>query len=517
MPVVGDHGCETARRASRVGRATVQTPGEYTLRLDRRDDVWRGSGDLSVRLGVSGSVFAEWNWDGHQLTLRNDRYGMLPVFSVVEPSRVILSTTIEGALAAGAPADLDARAIAVILRLGYPVGDDTPFASIRTLPPGVELRWDRIGPRLAGGPFTVSANGLDHDQALDAYVDLFRLAIGQCTPEGRCAVPLSGGRDSRHILLALLEAGHRPDSLVTARHHPPRADEDVRIATMIAEELDLPHVILPLAARVEAEVRKNGLTSYCTPGRHAWYMPLADHIAAQFECSYDGIAGDVLSMARLLKPAALEGFAAGRFEQLAGSMLRGDEAPLRNMLQQAAYRAFARESAIERLVEELPRHANATNPVRSFRFWNYSRRGLGPVPFGVFRRSRVHAPYLDHDLFDMLAGLAPDVIMRNGGHFHTDAIKRGYPRYAQLPFETPNPPQSADRPYFRTYARQTLSFLRRAGVARALRRRFLVPRLVRCVLDPAYSPSVNWIAPRAIYLSQLQAMIERAATVEAIR
>ncbi|MFQ5528819.1 MAG: asparagine synthetase B family protein, partial [Gemmatimonadota bacterium] len=76
---------------------------------------------------MSGSVFAEWNWDGHQLTLRNDRYGMLPVFSVVEPSRVILSTTIEGALAAGAPADLDARAIAVILRLGYPVGDDTPF------------------------------------------------------------------------------------------------------------------------------------------------------------------------------------------------------------------------------------------------------------------------------------------------------------------------------------------------------------------------------------------------------
>ena len=494
------------------GRAAVQSRSDHTLRLERDDAGWHATGDLAVRLGSPHSIYAEWRWDGHRLSLRNDRYGMLPVFAVVEPNRVILSTSIQGALEAGAPTDLDPAAMAVILRLGYPVGDDTPFLSIRTIPPGVTIDWDAV-PALRGGPFIVPPNGLARDPAMDAYVDLFRQAMGRCSPSGRFVVPLSGGRDSRHILLALLEAGHRPDHLVTTHYRSPRSREDVRIAALVAEELGLGHEVLSQTdLPVVAELRKNLLTNYCTPESHAWYLPVADHLATGFDVSYDGIAGDVLSMARYLRPADLEEFRKERFENLARSMLERDGTSLRGMLRTAAVDLFSLESAIERLRRELPRHAGASNPVRSFRFWNYTRRAIGPVPFSMVRGPQVHAPYLDHDVFDMLAGLAPEVLMERAGHFHTDVIKHGYPRYAHLPFESADYRGAGYPRSDRQYARNALMYLIRTGPATQISRRYVMPRLARCVLDPSYGQSVTWLAPRAIYLTQLQAMIERVTS-----
>lgn len=462
-----------------------------------------------MRLGSTDSIYAEWQWDGHRLSLRNDRYGMLPVFAVLEPNRVILSTSIQGALEAGAPADLDPAAMAVILRLGHPVGDDTPFQSIRTIPPGVTFHWD-TAPGLSGGPFIVPPNGLARDQAMDAYVELFRQAIRRQSPAGRFVVPLSGGRDSRHILLALLEAGHRPDHLVTTHYRSPRSREDVRLATVVAEELGLDHTVLPQSdLPVVAELLKNQLTNFCTPESHAWYLPVAEYLATDFDVSYDGIAGDVLSMARYLKPADLEAFRSEQFEDLARSMLDRDGTRLRGMLKTEAVDVFSRELAIHRLCRELRLHAGASNPVRSFRFWNYTRRAIGPVPFGMVRGPHVHTPYLDAEVFDMLAGLAPEVIMQRSGHFHTDVIRHGYPQYAHLPFESADDQRAGYPRADRQYARNALMYLTRTRTVTPVRRRHVLPRLARCVLDPSYGRSVTWLAARAIYLTQLQAMIER--------
>lgn len=437
---------------------------------------------------------------------------MLPVFVVLEPDRVILSTSIQGALEAGAPTDLDPAAMSVILRLGHPVGDDTPFRSIRTIPPGVTVQWD-AAPSLTGGPFVVPPNGLARDQAMDAYVELFRQAMRRRSPAGRFVVPLSGGRDSRHILLALLEAGHRPDRLITTRYRSPRSPEDVRVATVVARELELEHQVLPpVDLPVVAELRKNQLTNFCTPENHGWYLPVAEHLTTGFEVSYDGIAGDVMSMARYLKPADLKAFREERFEDLARTLLDRDGTAVRRMLRTEAVDAFSRESAIERLCQELPQHAGASNPVRSFRFWNYTRRAIGPVPFGMIRGPKVHTPYLDPDVFNMLAGLAPEVIMQRAGHFHTDVIKHGYPQYAHLPFESAADHRAESQPADRKYARSTLTYLTRAGTGAQLRRGYVLPRLARCVLDPSYGQSVTWLAPKAIYLTQLQAMIERVTS-----
>src|SRR5439155_1603673 len=77
--------------------------------------------------GTPDGVFAEWKWDGRRLRVRNDRYGVHPLFYYATANEIAVSTSVARLLAGGAPADFDGDAIAVFLRLGFFVGEDTPF------------------------------------------------------------------------------------------------------------------------------------------------------------------------------------------------------------------------------------------------------------------------------------------------------------------------------------------------------------------------------------------------------
>jgi asparagine synthetase B (glutamine-hydrolysing) len=117
---------------------------------------------------------------------------------------------------AGAPTGFDEAALAVFLRLGFFLGDDTPFQSIRTLPPDGTLTWEAGTVTISGGYRFVRPQRLSRDAAIDGFIDLFRQAMSRRPPAGQdVVVPLSGGRDSRHILLELCESGHRPSYTVT--------------------------------------------------------------------------------------------------------------------------------------------------------------------------------------------------------------------------------------------------------------------------------------------------------------
>jgi asparagine synthase (glutamine-hydrolysing) len=108
---------------------------------------------LGYRYSGSGvsegeGVWAEWNWDGRQLTVRNDRFGFLPVYYAQLPSGFGVSTSALELIRAGAATDLDDAAVAVFVRLGYYIGNDTPFKSVRLLPAGSELTWSDGAPAI---------------------------------------------------------------------------------------------------------------------------------------------------------------------------------------------------------------------------------------------------------------------------------------------------------------------------------------------------------------------------------
>ena len=62
------------------------------------------------------------------------------------------------------------------------------------------------------------------------------------------------------------------------------------------------------------------------------------------------------------------------------------------------------------------------------------------VPFAIMSAvGRALAPYLDHELFDFLAALPLDLVRDQ--QLHTDAIRRAYPRYREIPFQDKSAPR----------------------------------------------------------------------------
>ena len=108
------------------------------------DEATQTSGDPRVSLGNRASgVFAEWNWDGQQLTLTNDRYGFFPIYYFRRENEVAVSPSIRKLLELAGDVEFDDNAFSVFLRFGYLIAEDTLFKSIRAVPAGSTLTWHR--------------------------------------------------------------------------------------------------------------------------------------------------------------------------------------------------------------------------------------------------------------------------------------------------------------------------------------------------------------------------------------
>lgn len=126
---------------------------------------------------VADGVHAEWSWDGSRLVVCNDRYGFHPLYYFARPGEVCLSPSIPDLVRHGGSPDLDETAFAAFLRLGYFLGEDTPFREIRALPPNARLEWADGELRLSGGYALGKPQSMKGEEAIDAYVSLFRTAI----------------------------------------------------------------------------------------------------------------------------------------------------------------------------------------------------------------------------------------------------------------------------------------------------------------------------------------------------
>jgi hypothetical protein len=464
-------------------------------------------------LGRRGGVFAEWEWDGTALTVRNDRYGYYPLFYAARGDEIWISPSVYRLVAEGAPAALDDAALAVFLRMGGFVGEDTPFAAIRQVPPAARFEWRGGPPQVAGAYLIAKPERLSRDAAVDGFVTLFREAMRRDAPDpARVIVPLTGGRDSRHILLELCESGRRPARCVTARPHPPKSSDDVDVAARLAGVLGLEHLVLDQPpSRFASEWEKNTQTHLCTV-EHAWTLPVARYLEGRGAALYDGIAGDSLSQSTFLKARRLELFERGDVTALAEDLL-GPEGYLPAFLPAGAYRRFTRDLGLARLRAELARHVDAPNGVGSFRLWNRTRRTISLAPHGILAQvADVYAPFLDPALFDFLSALPGRMLLDR--QLHTDVVARAYPRYADVPYEvkgTRGPDRQAA--HFRRLAWETWRAAarpprRRGSRGALLRRAQLAARLARGALVPGYHAEIASLAVLAIYLTQLETLAD---------
>lgn len=398
------------------------------------------------RLGDDG-IFAEWSVEGGRVTARVDRLGMAPLFYAAGPGWIVLSPNALRVAGAIDDRSLDDEAMAVFVRRGYFVGEDTPWRAVRAMPPGGRLEWSAGGLRVTGSVPIVPEARTSLEEATDAYIEAFRRSIARCVESGRSVVPLSGGRDSRHILLELCRQGRAPSACVTVDRFVREDRDDTAVASWVASRAGVAHEIVRYRRSWTAyELRKNLRCGFCSD-EHNYYMVLADAVEGRFDRGYDGIGGDVLSAPYIPAPEHTRLFEQGRYEELAREMLSprpgtrayelwkpvASEEACEWILTRQQRRRWTLDRAVARVARELSRHAGAARPIDSFLVMNRTRREIALGPYAVLRGlDVVHAPYLDREVFDLLSSLpAPGLI---GQDFHDRAIARAFPECADIPY-----------------------------------------------------------------------------------
>src|SRR5215470_12772108 len=107
---------------------------------------------------------------------------MFAVFYFSMASEFCISPSLYKLLAEGAPSDLDWTALAVFLRIGFYIGEDTPFKAIRCLPPHAQLVWEDGQFHVVGGYHFVAPQKMSRASAIEGYVALFRAAMERRMP-----------------------------------------------------------------------------------------------------------------------------------------------------------------------------------------------------------------------------------------------------------------------------------------------------------------------------------------------
>jgi hypothetical protein len=371
-----------------------------------------------------------------------DRYGYRPLYRNGSAQSASLLDLPRG--------ELDYDALAVFIRLGYFVGDTTPFRDIRYLGPD---------------PWLTPPDRMSRAAAIERYGVMFREAVQyHIPPDGDVVLPLSGGQDSRHILFELLKAGIQPRA-VTQTPWPPNSDADVAIARVLTRRFGLSHTVLPPAWRkVRAQWENHALTDFCAD-EHAWLLPLRSFMR-RGGTAFDGIAGDVLSAGLYLNRDVLAAMHRGDARSAADLMLGAEQWD--GILAPDLYRQLSRDRAAAVLERELARHIEAPNPVSSYLFWNRTRREISLFGYRFLCGARM--PYIEDAVYDHLTSLPAEYFL--DATFHAEAINRMFPEHADIPFAS-KATRRADWQRFRLFFAVPAEVKRLLSGSRWIRRRFL--------------------------------------------
>ncbi|MEM7501097.1 MAG: asparagine synthase C-terminal domain-containing protein [Pseudomonadota bacterium] len=488
-----------------VSNGKVATEGVSACSLGHRIERENGK--------ETDGVFAEWKWDGEAIVVRNDRYGMYPVFYFATDIEFLISPSIFKLLELGARREINWPGLGAFMRFGSYVGTDTVFEHIHALPPDATLTWSRGKLSVQGGYRMPKRLDISKKEAVDSYIDLFRAAIERRLPDhDQMAMPLSGGRDSRHILFELARAGRKPRYCVTGRRFPPERYQDELVAGQLAEAVGVEHVLVgPPPRLVDSYIRSNVKTSMTAP-RRGWKFAILERLQQDVRVSYDGIGGDMLSGGSALTPKRVEAMESGRYEDFCRIYFGKKEGSMRAYMPAAQVARMTDEIVTERMLRELPKHADAVNPTTSFFFWNRTRRFDSTNPYGMLRDiETVYSPFLDHDLVDFLLSL--DISFNTGTWFHDDVIAKAFPEFKHIPFEVLESPLTRNaKMTFRT-SRDLTRLIVKECQGYLLRRDFLWPRLALRMASFGLSNVGSWYLPQIIYLLELEHLTTGKATI----
>lgn len=278
------------------------------LILDREPLRWggdrqRGLGWIEGDARRPPSVLPDWQaaseagicglaLDGRRRFLHSAVNGLAPLYWLEYGGAVYFASRIDPLVRSSTSRlTIDWDAWAAIVALRYPLGARTPFAEIKRLPPSTTLR-RRFGKARAKAerwPWTE----VEPTRSVGAASETLAAAVEDALaplPSG-IVCPLSGGRDSRMLFLALAEGGR-----VTAAATVPDDEGDTHeedLAAPVAAAFGVSHRRLRgEAADYPAEWRERARRVEYEFVDHAWLVPLARSLAGSEVPVPDGFGID---------------------------------------------------------------------------------------------------------------------------------------------------------------------------------------------------------------------------------
>ena len=389
--------------------------------------------------GAECGVHGSWCWDGAVFTLKTDRYGYLPYYYHHDPvsGELVVSDSPQQVVSSIGHCSFDARAVGFFARSGFMLGDSTLYEGVRRAPANSTLQW-------SAGVLRTTSNEVEAvpdqprsvEEALDGWIDRFRVAMKRRVPESDSTVmPLSAGRDSRMMLLELNQLGSIPRELVTIGS---RANDDVRIARLIADRMNIPFRLIkptPLGW-MDIEKHRHEMCGF-EAIEHSWLVPLWQDLSRGGSGWFDGLGcGSVLRNSvndefalDLLRSEHDSDWARLFFSRTAGP----SEDMLERITQCSPVPIASYGEVVSFLQEELAYHRNQPNPITSFTFHNWGRRSIALNPFGICRgTTAIGVPFMDRDLVEWSLSIPAEWCFNHD--IQTQACHRLYHDFDDIPF-----------------------------------------------------------------------------------
>lgn len=214
----------------------------------------RAAGDLAM--GVAEGSRPAVDLNGHLLMLGwneserrwhvwTDRFGTVHAYLSDDGSRAALGTYLPAVAAAASRRRLDWQGLCGFMAFGFFPEDRTFFDDVKILRPATHYVLDANGALIRAERYWRWRHEPDgrrsHADTVEEFAAVFHRVLDDQSANGRLAVPISGGLDSRSTVAALTRPGREPGASVWSYSYGyTDGSVETRIAREIAEARGLP-------------------------------------------------------------------------------------------------------------------------------------------------------------------------------------------------------------------------------------------------------------------------------------
>lgn len=365
-------------------------------------------------LGYKGpdddGFYLKWEWDGEVLSVLSYPNGFYPAYYCCNESEFILcDNLVQICNLIDQPLVFDDIAFAAFLCTGMYFKDATPFKDIFAMPEGGRVAFSAFGlVRSTREMSELGMRGGGVTEFAKDYSRLFSDAMSADLPTVSC-LPLSGGRDSRHILLELLNLNANFSAVTAFKNNSKFINNDVEIASKLCNELGVENhkVVFSRFTEIEAECIKNLASSFSFL-EGGWKCALMHHCKSEDVAIYDGIGGDFLSRGKFVDGSVSLAFKNGEFAPLLKIIDKRNDANIGALSEVVGF-MYENDKVTEYIKDHMSDYLGEVSPISEFFLWNRARRQIASMSTGIYGKGRIVTPYLNLNLFQFLRAVPENV------------------------------------------------------------------------------------------------------------